>query len=392
MSGLIKILTLYLASLKIALRSIAILLASMLALVAIVLLSLPPQLFTANEIPGVRLALGYDSLLAEGRFGSNLSSELNSVDVIEELRLCTVAEAEALLAAGDVDAIIIMPENTLDVLVYGGHATITVKSNDPLIGSVVYSVTDNAIGSLDALQNYSLIYREQSYGHFDSAGQRDQAAQDFNVALMFEALRRMSYVETPWLASPYFVQALTMLLFLVVSVGSFFVAVIVARQYASGYIRHLYTKGVRYRHLLAAQLLLSASIALVLGLVLALILGFVSDGLSVPLLLLSTLLLSLMLTALYLCFSGFRGQTQAATTRTLIGCLALMFFLLFAGGGFYPTGMMQSSLRLFNPSWLSTQLATWTLGGGIDPVQLALFILPFAAACAIGYLEWRRSL
>ena len=392
MNGLTKILTLYLVNLKIALRYIVILLVAMLALVAIVLLSLPPQLFTANEIPKVRLALGYDSLQAEGSFGNNLSSELNSVDVIEELRLCTAAQAEELLAAGEVDAIIIMPADTLDVLVYGGHATITVKSNDPLIGSVVYSVTDNAIGSLDTLQNYALIYQQQSYKHFDSAEQRSQAAQSFNMSLIFEAMRRMSYVDTPWLVSPYFVQALTMLLFLVVSVGSFFVAVIAARQYASGYIRHLYTKGLRYRHLLASQLLLSASIALALGLVLAVIMGFASDGLSLPKLLLSAVLLSLMLTVLYLCFSGFRSQTAAATTRTLIGCLALMFFLLFAGGGFYPTGMMQSSLRLFNPSWLSTQLATWTLGGGIDPLQLALFILPFSAACAVGYIEWRRAL
>jgi hypothetical protein len=68
-----------------------------------------------------------------------------------------------------------------------------------------------------------------------------------------------------------------------------------------------------------------------------------------------------------------------------------MFFLLFAGGGFYPTGLMQSDLRLFNPTWLSNQLSEWSLGGDLNLLQLALFAIVFAAACTVCFFEWRRA-
>ncbi len=177
-----------------------------------------------------------------------------------------------------------------------------------------------------------------------------------------------------------------------VSISSLYTAALASRHYATGYIRRLALRGVRFRHLLASQLLLSASIALVLGLLLGIALSVVGEGLSLPALLLSSILLSLVLTALYLVFSGSRQQPQAAVTRTLLGCLALLFFLLFAGGGFYPTELMQSSLRLFNPTWLAHQLAVWSLGGTLDVVQLLPFVATFALSAVAGFVLWRRAL
>jgi hypothetical protein len=387
----VKIVALYRANLKVAVRYVAILLAALLALVALVLFSLPKEVFSANDIPRFSLAVVYGDGTHKDMLVQNLNAEMEGIEVVDEITLCTAEEADKRLANGEVDAIIYLPDDTLDVLVYGGHATVEIKANDPLIGLAVFSVADRAVESLDEIQNYALLYQRSAQGHFASSEKENDAVMRFDMVLLSEVFNRMSSVETPSPVSPYFAQVLTLLLFMVVSIASFFVAVLTARHYAQGYVRHLRVRGVSFWHLLVAQLLLAASIALVLGLVLGIIFSFVASGISLPALLVSSVLLSLVLTSLYLVFSGFKGQVQAATTRTLLGCLALMFFLLFAGGGFYPTALMQSDLRLFNPTWLSNQLAVWTLGGTLEPLQLLLFVVPFVLGCALSYVEWRRA-
>jgi len=387
-----KLAALYVANLKVALRSLVVLLAALLALIGLVLISLPQGLFSSNDIPKISLAVVYGDGSHNDELSRNLSAELDNIEVLDQVSLTTLDVAQGRMAQGEVDAIIILPDDMLDVLVYGGHTVITVQSNNGLIGSVVYSVGEHAVKSLDEIQSYALIYQQEALTHISDPDQRSKAVNSFYMVLLSEAMMRMDNVQNPSTVSPYYVHVLTLLLFLAVSIASFFVAVISARHYATGYIRHLYTKGVRFRHLFAAQILAAATISLVLGIILALLLRFITSELNVFALLASCVLLSVVLTALYLMFSGFKQQPQAATTRTLIGSLALMFFMLFAGGGFYPTGLMQSSLRLFNPTWLASQLAQWSLGGPLSPLQLALFAVPLAAAGAIGYLEWRRSL
>ena len=387
-----KSLALYVANIRVALRSIIVLLGVMLALVAMVLVSLPRDLFSAQDIPRMSLAVVYGDGSYNDAIMRNLSDQLESVEMVDHIYISTPDEAAAQLASGEVDAVIYLPDDMLDALIYGGHTTITVRANDAIIGAVVYSICDRTIGALDRIQNYSLIYQQEALGLIKPAEKYESAVNMFNWVLLTEASMRLQNIDIPSPVSPYFAQALTLLLFLVVSVASLFVAVIAARQYSSGHVRHLYTRGVRFRHLFVAQLLVAASISLLLGAVLSVVLGLVGEGLRVVPLCLSSVLLSLVLTAFYLMFSGFKQQPQLATTRTLIGCLALMFFLLFAGGGFYPTGLMSSDLRLFNPTWLSSQLAVWSLGGPLDVLQTLVFALPFALACAVCFYEWRRAL
>jgi hypothetical protein len=387
-----KIVVLYLTGLKASLRFIAILLLSLVALIVLVLVSLPQELFSANDLPRVSLVLVYGDGTQDDELSRNLIAEIEDIEVVEAIAPCTEEEAAARLADGQVDAAIILPGDMLHVLVYGGHATVTVRAVDPLIGAAVYSVTNRAMESLDELQGYALVYEEQSRRHFKDPHEREEAVNAFNMTLLTEALVRTGNVKSASSVSPYYAQVLTLLLFFAVSIASFYVAALAARHYALGYVRHLFVCGVRFRHLFVSQLLLAATVSLILGLVLAIVLSFVGEGLSVWALLASSVLLSLVLTSLYLMFSGFRQQPQMAVTRTLLGCLMLMFFLLFAGGGFYPVGLMQSDLRLFNPAWLASQLAVWTLGGTLDVILLALFAVPFALGAVVGYLEWRRSL
>jgi hypothetical protein len=387
-----KVIVLYLAGAKAALRFVAVLLLSLLVLIGLVLASLPRELFSTNELPPISLALVYGDGKQDDTLIQNLNAEIKDIELVDEIRSCTEDEAEAGLAKEEFDAVILLPGDMLDALVYGGHATITVRSHDPLIGAAVYSIADRAIETLDELQGYALVYEEQSRGYFKSSEERYEAVDAFNFKLLSEALGRMGHVANPSSVSPYYAQVLTLLLFLAVSIASFYVAVMGARHYTSGYVRHLHTRGLRFRHLFASQLLLAVSISLVLGLALAIAFCLVGEGPSIPALLVSSILLSVVLTPLYLMFAGFGRQPEIAVTRALMGCLALMFFLLFSGGGFYPVGLMQFDLRLFNPAWLASHLAAWTLGDPLDMPSLALFVVPLALGVAISRLVWRRSL
>jgi len=392
MSALLKIAALYLAGIKVALRMVAVLLGSLLALIALVLVSIPSELFSTNDAPLISVAVVYGDGDVDDLLTQRFESILATSRYFDEVGIYPPDEASEKLATGEVDAVIILPKDMLSVLVYGGHTTITLQSNDPLVGSILYITANNYIETINSIQSYALIYADATRDHFSTPEEHFEAVSEFNVDLFNIATIRLRSVETPWQVHLYYVQILTLLLFMVASVGSFFIAVLAARSYASGHIRHLFIRGVRFRHLLVSQLLLSASIALIFGGIFAVVLLFLNIGLSAPRIVVATVVMSVLLTSLYLVFSGFRGQPQAATTRTLMGCLALMFILLFIGGGFYPTGLMESSIRFFNPAWLSEQLSVWSFGGSISLLQLVPFLALLIVTWVAGYLEWRHAL
>jgi hypothetical protein len=389
----VKIVTLYRASLKVTLRFIVVLLLSLFGLIAVVLVSLPQEVFSANDVPRISLALVYGEEGGNDTFTELLNAEIENIETVEKVSLCTAREAKTQLASGDVDAVILMSDGMIDTLLYGGHATVTVQANDPLIGTVVYIVADRSIETLDEIQGYALYHAEEARKYFNNSQERYEADRAFSITLIGEALGRLNNVKNASPVSPYYAQILTLLLFLSVSIASLFVAVVAARQYAQGYVRHLHTRGVRFWHLFSSQLLLASSISALLGTVLAIIFNFVGEGFFAPILLIvSSVLTSLVLTPLYLMFSNSRYRPQAATTRVLMCCLALMFFLLFVGGGFYPVEFMQTSFRLFNPVAFANQLSLWALGDPLDPLSAALLIVPAALAGTVSWLLWKRAL
>jgi hypothetical protein len=75
---------------------------------------------------------------------------------------------------------------------------------------------------------------------------------------------------------------------------------------------------------------------------------------------------------------------SAASARALLGCVGVLLFALFAGGGFYPVYLMDASVRLFNPAWLAHILSDWILGGNGAGAAgtVTLSLLPPAACIA----------
>ncbi len=201
-SGLAKVATLYRGSITSALRFAALLVAALFALVVLVLVSLPQQLFTANDVPRISLALVYGDNGQEDELLQSLNTQLLGIETIESIRLSTPEEAETLLTSGEVDAVVTLPEETLDVLLYGGHATITVRAEDPVIGSVVYTVASSGVETLDTVQNYALTYAEEARAHFTSSEAYSEAVSGFYLKLLGEALTRVNNVDIPWQVSP----------------------------------------------------------------------------------------------------------------------------------------------------------------------------------------------
>jgi hypothetical protein len=306
--------------------------------------------------------------------------------------VCSDRQAQELLLNDEVDAVVALPEGLLDSLITGGHATITVKAKDPLFGSVVFAVVDRAVDTMDSLQNYALVYMGATEGRFENEDARWDSVRDFNMRLLGDALVRLNGVEQMDTTSPFYRQALMLLLFLVVSCAALFAAIALARLYAQGYARRLYVRGLRFYQVYGAYLLLAVTLGALLSAILGAVMLLFDPGLRFGLLVVSGAVLSCVLAPFFFLFSGTRAKPDSALTRALLGGLGIAFFLLFVGGGFYPSFLMQSSLRLFNPTWLADLLAAWSLGATLDALHLSLFAVPFALCAGVAWYEWRRLL
>ncbi|MDR1714182.1 MAG: hypothetical protein LBR39_08555, partial [Coriobacteriales bacterium] len=215
-----RILGLFALNFRLALRYLLVLLLACAVLLGLVLLSLPKALFSKGDVPAVSIAFVYGDGTRSDTMMRNLSAEVDGIDVLDEFYVCTAEEAEELLAAGQVDAIIEMPEDTLDALVYGGHATVTVKASDPFMGAVVFSVVERAVDALDEIQNYALIYAGVAAEHFADEEQLWRAVNDFDFQLVSVAAGRLAAVDLQSEVSPYYAQLLTMLSFAVGAVAA----------------------------------------------------------------------------------------------------------------------------------------------------------------------------
>jgi hypothetical protein len=377
---------LLLADLRTALRYLAILLAAALCLVALVLASLPRELFNSADLPraSIALAYGHDDALMR-----NLTTELAQIEVVERFYVCSVDEAQGLLDAREVDAIIILPDDLFDALVRGAPSTVTVKATEPLMGSVVFAIVERAVMTMDSLQGYTLTYLDAARASYDDADAAYGAVRSFTMVLLGDALSRLSSVEQAAAVSPYYLQVLTLLLFIVASMASLFSAVTLARHHSSGFTRRLTVRSVPFACLCCAQILSSGLMAFLLCLACGLLLHVIDPSFGLLAFAASGFLLSLVLTPLFALFGTARLGRQGASTRTLLVIMALSFLLLFAGGGFYPSFLTQTFLRTLNPVWLANMLASWTLGSPPAAAYLAVFAALPVACIAGWFLQWR---
>ncbi|MDR0500018.1 MAG: ABC transporter permease [Coriobacteriales bacterium] len=377
-------------SLRLALRYLGILVVATLCLVALILASLPRGLFSSGDLPIVSIALVYGS---EDSLGRNLSDELKQIEVIDRFYFCNSDEARSLLLNGEVDAFITLPDNMLENLVSGKKSTITVTANDPVLGAVVYAIVERAAKTANSLQSYMLAYKDAALSYYGNNDDAYNSINSFAISLMGDALSRLTSVSATTTVSPFYLQLLTLLLFVICSLAALFCALTISRQCATGFSRRLLVRKISFLPIVITQLTVGAILSIVLCLVCGLALNFVDQKFNLLAFMFSGLLLSQILVPLFALVAMSKPLQEGTNTRTLLAVMAMIFLLLFIGGGFYPSYLMQLPIRVFNPVWLANVLSSWTLGASLNLLAnlstVALFLLPFAIFLAGWYLQWR---
>ncbi|MDR1559470.1 MAG: ABC transporter permease [Clostridiales bacterium] len=384
-----KILSVFAADLRASARTLPLIIAALAFSTAIFLTGLPPGLVTLGEPFSVSIAAssGDERLRAE-----YLSAALR--DFTEDFYIVDREEGERLLETGQVDVYVEFPANLVDAMVSRGEAEVLVKSNNAVLGGVSYNLAVEAANVINRLQNISLAYYDAA-GAFFSGDELYRSSSEFDISLALEALTRSQRLNVIRSVPQYDIQAVSLALFLCVSVTAVFFAVSAARQFSRGYMRRLAARRIGFFHVWAAKTLFAVVISVILSLAVSVCGGLLGVSVSFGRLALSAAVMALLIYPVCMVFSGAapKSASMSAPARALLGCCAVLLLMLFAGGGFYPVYVMDYSFRACNPAWLAHLLSEWALGGAV-PGEAALpaFFMPAAACTAISAVGWRKAL
>jgi hypothetical protein len=363
------------AELKGTVKSMLISLAALFLCAAAFLPLLPRELAESGSFPQVDLAAVYEG---DSSVVALFVGLVSSVELVNELQLMSREEAEQCLTAGEIDAFVELPTDVIDALVYRGRAVITIHARDALLGSVLYDIANEALDLMNRLQNIALVYNEVARRYYPNQAEFYEAETAFDLSLLQEAMIRSSYLAKQTTADPYALQLTALLLFLPAAVYAAAAACRVARLITGGYERRAAVRGLQKNHLYAARLILGAGFALAAAALLLVFCAVFHLPVNIGLFLLSALMMTVLLQCLCFFIAALTPRTapKAASLRTLLHCTAFFVFLLFVGGGFYPTHLMPLSFKLFNPAWLAHLLAEWILGGTLATLSCLLCLLP----------------
>ena len=363
--------------------------------------SLPKDLFLSQNIPSIKLAVAYEE---DDQLASNLALVLEQVEVIESVVITNEENAARYLANGEVDASIVIEDDILDSILSREDTTITVAANDPIKAQVINSLAKQAAHTFDSLQGAFNVFSDATQSTLSSkSNKQSEVIRKFSEELIREALVKNYNVVTVETSEPYLLHAVSLSLFFAVSIGVIVSAIMLSRHYDQGLTRRFFVRGVRFRHHYAALLVLNCLISLLVGILATAILGVLDTlgllsasgtGVDGVALCLSAVVLGCVLTPLYLMLSGVRlGRSWNSSSQTMLGCLLVLFLLLFAGGGFYPTYLTDSLFTQFNPTFLAGVLTEWSLGGRSASIgDVAVFIMPVVLCSTLFFVQWRRCL
>ena len=364
---------------------IAVLFACFLAFLA----SLPQGLFE-NGIAKVSVAIVYNGDEEMANMFIDIIAELEPV---RELVDTDSYEAGRMLDSGKVDLVIELPSNVIDTMIKGDSSVIGVKANNVLVANIAYSITLQAVETINLIQGRALQYREISRPFFPDNEEFVKNELLFNARLMGAALFRGDVIEVERSVPYYTVQFVSVLLYLTVSILSILAALTASRQFASGVFRRLVLHRIPVWQIYLIKLITTLALAVPLSLICILATSFFYAEVPVLRMVVSSLALCALICPLCMVFTTLTGKANTAYARTLLGSLAVLLVLFFLGGGFYPVYMMDFSFRSLNPAWASHLLAEWVFSEGSQKILTSLqYILPPAVCAAITVRVWRSNL
>ena len=353
------------------------------------LVSLPSGLFE-NGIAKVSVAIVYEGNETMADMFIDLIAELEPV---KSLVNADSYEAGRMLETGEVDLVIELPNHVIDTMIKGDSSTISVKANNILVANIAYSITIQAVETINLLQGRALYYRDISRPFFTDDDEFIKNEISFNARLMGAALFRSDVIAVER-ATPYHtIQFVSVLLYLTVSILSILASLTASRQFSSGVFRRLLLHRIPVWRIYLIKLLTTLALAVPLSLICVAATSFFYTEVPLLRMILSSLALCILICPLCMVFTTLTGKANTAYARTLLGSLAILLVLFFLGGGFYPVYMMDFSFRSFNPAWASHLLAEWVFSESSQKAVASLqYLLPPAICAAITIRAWRSNL
>ncbi|MDR1604864.1 MAG: ABC transporter permease [Gracilibacteraceae bacterium] len=354
--------------------------------------SLPAELTRSREMPKISIALVNQDA---NDMTAVLTGLIADLDMVEKLYVVEAGEADKLLESGAAAVSVVLPAGMIDALVYGGRAEITLKALDPFIGALSLNVAGEYVKTMNRLQQTALAFHDSVRPLYADPQEFYQAERAFDLSLLQEALLRARHVSALPAVSPYHLQLLALLFFALAAGTAIPLSALSARQLAAGYFRRLAIYRVRPAHICAARALTALGCALLFALAALPLPGVWDIPCSGWRLVLSVCFLTVVTHCFCMFFAAFRVDEAPAGTaaaRTALGALALLLFMLFAGGGFYPAYLTDAGFQTCNPAWLAHLLAEWTLGGAApSPLRLLWFAAPAAVCGLLPLAGWRQA-
>ncbi|MDR1778373.1 MAG: ABC transporter permease [Clostridiales Family XIII bacterium] len=357
-----KFLRLLLSDAKSALLRYPVILLFPVFVAVMVYLLLPKGLTEKGELPKLNVTVVNQDDAKNTALLVGLADNIELVDQFTEAE--TTEAAVAMLKAGETDLVVELPKKMLRNIIRGNEVTITVRAEDPLIGTVAEAVIGELANTLNGVQRTSMAYYDLSPLRFETKAEADEADEAFDETLIRAVIVRKANITVVRTATAYEIQLTALLIFLSAAMGAVYAAMAAARQYRDGLMRRLKMHRVALPLVWAEKCLLAVLVSLPLSLLLGL--GALAVGFPVSVLhaALSAAALAVPLAAVFLLFAVSR-KDAARPAHTMLAALTLCLLCLFLGGGFYPDFKMDVSLRLMNPAWLAHLLSEWSLAAGV---------------------------
>ncbi|MDR1642730.1 MAG: ABC transporter permease [Clostridiales bacterium] len=348
----------------------------------------PSSLLNGGNIGSISIALVYDKENEE--FSRYLTAIVIDSEIIDHLYVANADEADEMLKTGQVQAIAIFPPDIVEQMINHGKAQVTLKSNDAITGTCLYSVLDSTIQTLNQAQDAMLSFIELAKSNVPDAESLYEAEFAFQKAILTEVLLRSDNFDVIRSADAVKTQEIALVLFMIASIISVFVATMTSSQFSSGALRRLRLHKIGIWQTYVIKLMVSLFFAEALALLCCAAFLYIGWEVSYPRFLAGAALMIVSVQSICLFFTTATGSTSGSS-KTALGCLAILLFLLFGGGGFYPITLMKYSIQWINPAFLAHLLSEWTLGATFSGGARSMWFALLPAVCVLLTLwKWRR--
>lgn len=385
-----KFLTLLKGEIKASLTTLPLVVLFIVLCLSAVIAALPLNMLQRGEdITNLRIAIStpeHDDIFNQVTSFMKMEKHIADVQLVEPIK------GKQLINEGKVDFYLEFPENFDDALFEHEEATIKMRSSNPILGSIAYQIMDSAISSLNSMQGSSLTYYEALKDTDYTYKERSDLSRTFDLRLIQLALLRDNAIKIKDGVNQYFLQILSLILFISTSIIVCYYALVVTRQEKNQVFRKL----LLYRYSLGQIWLSKLLICLLLTIPVILLSILICKGLQLPLhlpqLIIGEIFLMILLYAIAFTATALMGENKNTSSVLLVNFVILFLFMIL-GGLIYPSYSQQFHFTTGNPAWLAQLIAESTIKGDTPTLStLPIYLLTVVICCFVTIKCWRRRL